>query len=78
MGCGINVKRSNIIFRGITFLWSDAFSFRSVWTLCGSFAFVVFAFVDSRQYPAFILINAAAWKLFNFWWCMCGFLDLNH
>jgi hypothetical protein len=50
----------------IGFLWSYAFGFGLEGAFCCSFLFVVLAFVDSGQYPAFVLVDASAWQLYRF------------
>jgi len=44
-------------------LWSYAFSFRSIWTLSGSFPMVIFAFSNTGKHPTFILVYAPTWQL---------------
>ena len=45
---------------GIHFLRSYALGFGLEWAFGCSFAFVILTFVDSGQYPAFILVDASA------------------
>jgi len=49
-----------------SFLWPYTFCLGSVRAFCGSFAVMVFAFVDSCQHPTLISVNATARKLYFF------------
>jgi hypothetical protein len=70
MDCGKLLKKNPV--EAHYFLGSYAFSFRPVQTLGCSFAVMVFAFADSGQHPAFILVDASA-RQFHFLWRNPGF-----
>ncbi len=59
MDYGKSAPKRQVLFEA-TVLWSDAFSFWPIWPFSCSSAVMILTFIYTHQYPAFVLINAAA------------------